>query len=65
MDLGWLAIRPLDIPHGPTVRHVGHTAYLLTLDGVTALHLGDSQTEPATWIAAGVPAEGVDLALVP
>ena len=65
VDLGWIQVRPLALPHGPTVRPVGHAAYLVTLDGVTALHLGDTQSDPATWVAAGVPAAGVDLALVP
>jgi L-ascorbate metabolism protein UlaG (beta-lactamase superfamily) len=65
VDLGWVQVRPLPIPHGGTVRPVGHAAYLVTLDGTTALHLGDTQSDPATWEAAGVPAAGVDLALVP
>lgn len=65
VDLGWVQVRPLAIPHGPTTRPVGHAAYLVTLDGTTALHLGDTQSDPATWRAAGVPASGVDLALVP
>lgn len=65
VDLGWVQVRPLAIPHGPTVHPVGHAAYLVTLDGTTALHLGDTQSDPATWGAAGVPAAGVDLALVP
>ena len=64
-DLGWVKVRPLPIPHGPTRRAVGHAAWLVTLDGTTALHLGDTQSEPATWRAAGVPEAGVDLALVP
>jgi L-ascorbate metabolism protein UlaG (beta-lactamase superfamily) len=65
VDLGWVQVRPLAIPHGGTVHPVGHAAYLVTLDGTTALHLGDTQSDPATWVAAGVPAAGVDLALVP
>jgi L-ascorbate metabolism protein UlaG (beta-lactamase superfamily) len=65
VDVGWVQVRPLAIPHGVTVRPVGHAAYLVTLDGLTALHLGDTQSEPATWVSAGVPAAGVDLALVP
>jgi L-ascorbate metabolism protein UlaG (beta-lactamase superfamily) len=65
VDLGWVRIRPLAIPHGPTSRPVGHAAYLVTLGGTTALHLGDTQSDPATWRAAGVPETGVDLALVP
>jgi L-ascorbate metabolism protein UlaG (beta-lactamase superfamily) len=65
VDLGWVRVRPLAIPHGPGTRPVGHAAYLVTLDGTTALHLGDTQSDPATWRAAGVPETGVDLALVP
>jgi L-ascorbate metabolism protein UlaG (beta-lactamase superfamily) len=65
VDLSWAQVRPLAIPHGGTVHPVGHVAYLVTLDGTTALHLGDTQSDPGTWAAAGVPAAGVDLALVP
>lgn len=66
VDLGWVQVRSLAIPHGRgTVHPVGHAAYLVTLDGTTALHLGDTGSDPGTWAAAGVPAAGVDLALVP
>jgi L-ascorbate metabolism protein UlaG (beta-lactamase superfamily) len=65
VDLGWVRIRPLAIPHGPTSRPVGHAAYLVTLGGTTALHLGDTQSDPDTWRGAGVPETGVNLALVP
>lgn len=64
-DLGWVRIRPLDIPHGPTVRPVGHSAYLVALDDLTALHVGDTSSDPASWTGAGVPPEGVDVALIP
>lgn len=37
----------------------------MTLDGTTALHLGDTQSDPATWRAAGMPETGAELALVP
>jgi L-ascorbate metabolism protein UlaG (beta-lactamase superfamily) len=65
VDLGWVRVRSLGIPHGHTSRPVGHAAYLVTLDGTTALHLGDTSSDPATWRAAGLPEAGVDLALVP
>jgi L-ascorbate metabolism protein UlaG (beta-lactamase superfamily) len=65
VDLGWVQVRPLAIPHGQTSRPIGHAAYLVTLDGTTALHLGDTSSDPDTWRSAGVPATGVDLALVP
>ncbi|HYC33851.1 MAG TPA: MBL fold metallo-hydrolase, partial [Gemmatimonadales bacterium] len=65
VDLGWVRVRPLAIPHGPTRRPVGHAAYLVTLDGTTALHLGDTSSDPATWRGAGVPKRGVDIAMVP
>jgi L-ascorbate metabolism protein UlaG (beta-lactamase superfamily) len=65
MDLGWVRVRPLPIPHGGTVRPVGHAAYLVTLDGMTAVHLGDTQSDPATWQSAGMPPAGVDVAMVP
>ena len=65
VDLGWVRILPLAIAHGPTRRPVGHTAYLVTLDGTTVLHLGDTQSDPATWTGLGLPARGVDVALVP
>ncbi|HYF39860.1 MAG TPA: hypothetical protein VD930_09240, partial [Gemmatimonadales bacterium] len=55
----------LAIPHGHTVRPVEHVVYLITLDGTTALHLGDTNSDPETWPELGLSAGGVDLALVP
>ena len=64
-DLGWVQVRPIPIAHGPTIRPVGHTGYLVAVDGTTALHLGDSNSDPRSWPDLGLPVEGVDLALVP
>lgn len=64
-DLGWVLVRPVPVPHGPTVRPVGHTGWLVTLDGVTALHLGDTSGDPRAWPDLGLPARGTDVALVP
>ena len=64
-DLSWVQVRPIPIAHGPTIRPVGHTWYLVTVDGTTALHLGDSNSDPRSWPDLGLPAEGVDIALVP
>ena len=65
VDVGWVRARALALPHGRTVRPVGHAAWLVTLDGVTALHIGDTMSEPDSWPTFGLPAAGVDLALVP
>lgn len=65
VDLGWVRLLALAIPHGPTSRPVQHAAYLLTLDGTTLLHLGDTGSDPDTWPALGLPSGGVDVALVP
>ena len=65
LDLGWVRAEGLALPHGHTVRPVGHAAWLVTLDGVTALHIGDTSSEPDTWPGLGLPRAGVDLALVP
>lgn len=66
LDLGWVQVRALAIPHAqPVRRQVGHVAWLLTLDGLTALHVGDANSEPDTWRGLGLPSTGVDLALVP
>jgi L-ascorbate metabolism protein UlaG (beta-lactamase superfamily) len=65
VDIGWARIQALAIPHGHTMRPVEHVAYLVALDGTTALHLGDTGSDPATWTGLGLPATGVDLALVP
>jgi L-ascorbate metabolism protein UlaG (beta-lactamase superfamily) len=65
VDLGWVRLRALAIPHGHTYRPVQHVAWLITLDGTTVLHLGDTNSDPSTWRAAGLPADGVDVALVP
>jgi L-ascorbate metabolism protein UlaG (beta-lactamase superfamily) len=65
LDIGWARIQALPIPHGHTMRPVEHVAYLVTVDGITALHLGDTSSDPATWAGLGLPPTGVDLALVP
>lgn len=65
VDLGWVRLQALAIPHGHTSRPVQHVAWLLTLDGTTLLHLGDTNSDPDTWRAFGLPAGGVDVALVP
>ena len=64
-DLGWVKVRPIPIPHGPTQRPVGHTWYLVELGGTTALHLGDTSGDPKSWPELGLPVGGVDIALVP
>jgi L-ascorbate metabolism protein UlaG (beta-lactamase superfamily) len=65
LDIGWALIQALPIPHGHTMRPVEHVAYLVALDGITALHLGDTSSDPETWPGLGLPRTGVDLALVP
>ena len=65
LDIGWARIQALPIPHGHTMRPVEHVAYLVALDGTTALHLGDTNSDPETWPELGLPPTGVDLALVP
>ena len=64
-DLGWVRVRPVPVTHGPTGRPIGHTGYLVTLDGITAVHLGDISGDPKAWPDLGLPEEGVDIALVP
>jgi L-ascorbate metabolism protein UlaG (beta-lactamase superfamily) len=64
-DLGWVRVLPLPIRHGATRRMVDHVAWVVTLEGVSALHIGDTGSDPATWPALGLPAGGVDLALLP
>ena len=65
LETGWARIQALAIPHGHTIRPVEHVAYLITLDETTVLHLGDTGSDPETWPGLGIPAKGVDLALVP
>jgi L-ascorbate metabolism protein UlaG (beta-lactamase superfamily) len=65
LDIGWARIQALPIPHGHTMRPVEHVAYLVALEGTTALHLGDTNSDPETWPGLGLPSTGVDLALVP
>ena len=64
-ELDWVRVRRVAIPHGPTRRPVGHSAWLVTLDGVTALHIGDAGSEPGSWPPLGLGARGLDVALVP
>ena len=65
LDVGWARIQALAIPHGHTVRPVEHVAYLIVVDGTTALHLGDTNSDPVTWPGLGLPAGRVDLVLAP
>jgi L-ascorbate metabolism protein UlaG (beta-lactamase superfamily) len=65
LEIGWARVQALAIPHGHTVRPVEHVAYLITLDGTTALHIGDTNSDPKTWPGLGLRPGGVDLALVP
>ncbi len=65
LEMGWARIQALAIPHGHTMRPVAHVAYVVALDGLTALHLGDTNSDPESWPALGLPPGGVDLALVP
>ncbi len=62
---GWVTVRALGMPHGSTRNRVDHAAYLVELDGWTALHIGDTQLPPIAWDTLGLPASGVDVALVP
>ena len=64
-DLGWVKVRPIPVPHGPSQRPVGHTWYLVDLGGMLALHLGDTSADPTSWSGLELPAGGVDIALVP
>lgn len=65
VDLGWVSARPIAIPHGPTRRAVDHTAWLVTLDGTTALHIGDAGSDAKSWPSLGLGEKGLDFALVP
>ncbi len=65
LDQGWVRVQALAIPHAPGPPTIQHAAYLLALDGATVLHLGDSNSDPRGWPGLGLPAEGVDIALVP
>jgi L-ascorbate metabolism protein UlaG (beta-lactamase superfamily) len=53
------------IAYARVERPVEHVAYLIALDGTTALHVGDTNSDPKTWPELGLAAGGVDLALVP
>ena len=65
VDAGWVKVQPLPIPHGPTSRPVGHAALLVTIDGTTVVHLGDSNGNEETLATLRRAARGVDVALVP
>lgn len=64
-DLGWAQARPVPVPHGPTIHPVGHTGWLVTIEGLTAVHLGDTSGDPRSWPDLNLPEAGVDVALVP
>ncbi len=61
-----IGVKVLDLPHNPTPsRRVANVGFLLDLDGLRILHVGDANPEAAIFEAHRLAAGRVDVAIVP
>jgi L-ascorbate metabolism protein UlaG (beta-lactamase superfamily) len=66
LELGGIRVDFLRLSHGTgrfaSIQNLGH---VITIGGVTALHVGDAAMDPETFAAYELGARGIDLAFVP
>jgi L-ascorbate metabolism protein UlaG (beta-lactamase superfamily) len=66
LEVGGIRVDVLRLSHGTgrfaELQNLGH---VITLGGVTALHVGDAATVPETFAAYGLRRRGIDVAFVP
>ena len=66
IDLGGIRVSALDLPHNPTrsprAQNVG---YLIRLNGLTILHVGDADPVAERYIPHKLTAEKIDVAILP
>lgn len=66
VTVGEATVRALDLPHNPTrTPRAQNLGYVVTLDGVRLLHVGDADPDPERLRAAIGPRRGLDFAVVP
>jgi L-ascorbate metabolism protein UlaG (beta-lactamase superfamily) len=66
LELTGIRVTALDLPHNrtrtPRAQNVG---YLIRLDGITILHVGDADPSAERYAPHNLPAERIDVAIVP
>lgn len=61
-----LNVRILGLPHGgPQRSAIQNLGHLIEIGGVKVLHIGDADVDPALFANFALPAETIDLALIP
>jgi L-ascorbate metabolism protein UlaG (beta-lactamase superfamily) len=66
LTVGGVHVTTLALPHAKGARtEVDNVGYLVTLDGVRVLHVGDAHLAPELFAPFRLPARRIDVALVP
>jgi L-ascorbate metabolism protein UlaG (beta-lactamase superfamily) len=66
IPVGRATVMPLDLPHNPTpTRRAQNVGYLLVIDSLRVLHVGDADPDAARFRAALGPTGRADVAVVP
>lgn len=66
LEVGGVRVTALALPHARGARtEVDNVGYLVTLDGVRVLHVGDAHLAPELFAPFRLPARRIDVALVP
>ena len=66
LNLAGIRVTALDLPHNRTRTPRAHNVgYLIRLDGITILHVGDADPNAERYAPHNLPAERIDVAIVP
>ena len=65
LELAGIRIAALDLPHQRVRRSAQNLGYLIRLGGLTILHVGDADRDPARFARHRLAAERIDVAIIP
>ena len=66
LDVAGIRITALDLPHNPTrTPRAQNIGYLIRLNGITILHVGDADPTAERYAPHNLPAERIDVAILP
>ena len=65
LQLAGIRIAALDLPHQRVRRSAQNLGYLIRLGGLTILHVGDADRDPARFARHRLAAERIDVAIIP
>jgi L-ascorbate metabolism protein UlaG (beta-lactamase superfamily) len=66
LDIAGIRITALDLPHNPTrTPRAQNIGYLIRLNGITILHVGDADPTAERYAPHNLPAERIDVAIIP